>query len=135
MPANSFINQNYSKTGLEDEDEAHMDEETGMVIPKEVVPQWSKITAYGNSLKDCHQFYTKKPPLKKDTRDIFVKGSLDEVVHDFQKLMDYCAQDVQATYEVFDKVYEKFRKHCQVGAFILLYFHKLWKIYYVLTLL
>ena len=81
----------------------------------QIVPQWSKRTAYGNSLNDCYQFYTKKRPLKKDTRDIFVKGYLDEVVQDFQKLVDYCAKDVQATYEVFVKVYQKFRNHCKVS--------------------
>ena len=79
------------------------------------IPRWSKRAAFGNSLNDCYQFYTQKPPLKKETRDIFVKGYLDEVVHDFQKLMAYCAQDVKATHEVFVKVFQKFRRHCQVS--------------------
>ena len=40
-----------------------------------IIPRWSKRTAFGNSLDACYQFYTKKPPLKKETRNIFVKGN------------------------------------------------------------
>ena len=99
-----------------------VDDETNEDVSEDVydfvMPKWTRKASFGNSLNDCYQFYTKKPPLKKETRDIFVKGYLDEVVHDFQKLMAYCAQDVRATHEVFVKVFQKFRSHCQVSFLI-----------------
>ncbi len=71
---------------------------------------WSKKTSM-NSLNDLAQFYLKES-LKKDTRDVFVKGSLEDIVQDFQRLMKYCASDVRVTRQVFDKVFVKFSQHC-----------------------
>ena len=43
-------------------------------------------------------------------RDVFVKGTLQDVVSDFQNLMDYCAGDVKATLQVFQKMFQMMTK-------------------------
>merc|ERR1712223_1039778 len=45
-------------------------------------------------------------------RDVFVKGTLQDVVSDFQNLMDYCAGDVKATLQVFQKMFPVFLERC-----------------------
>ncbi|KAB7507036.1 DNA polymerase subunit gamma-1, mitochondrial [Armadillidium nasatum] len=60
-----------------------------------------------NSLKDVYKFYCKEE-LKKETRDIFVKGSLNDVRENFHELMSYCAKDVIATKNVVSKVFPIF---------------------------
>ena len=71
---------------------------------------WLEVTAM-NALDDVYEFYTKKSLFKKK-RDVFVTGNLNDILDDFQSLMTYCATDVQATQEVFSKVYPKFLKSC-----------------------
>lgn len=64
-----------------------------------------------NSLAEVYNFYCgnkSSVPLKKELRDVFVKGSLDDVRADFQNLMTYCAKDVQATADVFGKQWTPF---------------------------
>ena len=74
--------------------------------------KWMKETSM-NGLKDLHQFYYKHAKvMNKDIRNVFVKGTLDDVVKDFANLIRYCGDDVQATFEVFRKVYAKFQKQC-----------------------
>ncbi|MCL4126529.1 UNVERIFIED_CONTAM: hypothetical protein GTU68_010787, partial [Idotea baltica] len=60
-----------------------------------------------NSLKDTYKFYSGKE-LQKESRDIFVKGSLSDVIENFEQLMQYCAQDVVATHEVLQKLFPLF---------------------------
>eukprot|EP00834_Sanchytrium_tribonematis_P005464 NODE_331_length_9425_cov_0.815355.p2 type:complete len:1110 gc:universal NODE_331_length_9425_cov_0.815355:2118-5447(+) len=50
--------------------------------------------------------------LNKSIRDIFVKGNLEEVQQNAQTLFQYCAEDVEATHQVFKAVYPKFLKKC-----------------------
>ena len=78
----------------------------------EALPKWME-NASMNSLRDLHQFYNKGAPvMDKDIRNVFVNGTLKDVVDDFTNLMQYCADDVDATFQVFRQVFPKFRKQC-----------------------
>lgn len=61
-----------------------------------------------NSLVDVHRLYCGGESLSKELRNIFLEGSLSEVKENFQKLMGYCARDVEATFNVFKKLYPMF---------------------------
>uniref|UniRef100_A0A671Y6T9 DNA polymerase subunit gamma-1 n=1 Tax=Sparus aurata TaxID=8175 RepID=A0A671Y6T9_SPAAU len=56
-----------------------------------------------NNLADVHALYVGGPPLKKEARETFVKGSMMDVRNNFQELMQYCAMDVEATHQVFSE--------------------------------
>ena len=64
-----------------------------------------------NSLLEVAKFHC-DIELNKSTRDIFVKGTLDQVQLDIQSLFNYCAQDVFATYKVFKVLYPKYLLKC-----------------------
>ena len=67
-----------------------------------------------NNLADVHRLHCKNDsdftPLDKSKRDVFVHGTMDDVRNDFQRLTDYCALDVEATYNVFKHVWSRFLK-------------------------
>ncbi|XP_053959040.1 DNA polymerase subunit gamma-1, mitochondrial [Anastrepha ludens] len=58
-----------------------------------------------NSLVDVHQLYCGGESLSKEPRNIFLEGTLSDVSDNFQMLMEYCAGDVEATFNVFTKLY------------------------------
>ncbi|XP_036321152.1 DNA polymerase subunit gamma-1, mitochondrial [Rhagoletis pomonella] len=58
-----------------------------------------------NSLVDVHRLYCGGELLSKEPRNIFLEGTLSDVKDNFQMLMGYCAGDVEATYNVFTKLY------------------------------
>ncbi|XP_025194484.1 DNA polymerase subunit gamma-1, mitochondrial [Melanaphis sacchari] len=60
-----------------------------------------------NSLNEVYKLYC-KAELSKSDRDIFVKGSLQDINNDFQNLMSYCANDVIATNKVLRKLWPLF---------------------------
>ncbi|XP_039747970.1 DNA polymerase subunit gamma-1, mitochondrial [Pararge aegeria] len=60
-----------------------------------------------NSLTDVHNLYC-GIPINKETRDIFVEGTLEDVHANFQKLMKYCAGDVIATHNVLRELLPMF---------------------------
>lgn len=60
-----------------------------------------------NSLSEVYKLYCGKE-IKKDLRNTFVEGSISEVKSDFQNLMDYCSNDVEATYFVLKKMFPLF---------------------------
>ena len=72
---------------------------------------WSRMTCM-NSLNDIYQHYLREKPLKKETRDTFVHGDLNDIKKNFHTLMDYCASDVGATYEVFKVLFPRFQESC-----------------------
>ncbi|XP_053320957.1 DNA polymerase subunit gamma-1 [Spea bombifrons] len=72
---------------------------------------WVNISSI-NNLADVHALYVGGPPLEKEARDLFVKGSMKDIRADFQELMKYCALDVQATHEVFQEVFPLFMERC-----------------------
>lgn len=72
---------------------------------------WLDISSV-NNLADVHGLYVGGPPLEKEPRELFVKGSMKDVRENFQDLMQYCAQDVWATYEVFQQQLPLFLERC-----------------------
>jgi len=72
---------------------------------------WVDISSV-NNLADVHGLYVGGPPLEKEPRELFVKGSMKDIRENFQDLMQYCAQDVWATYEVFQQQLPLFLERC-----------------------
>lgn len=66
-----------------------------------------KTSASLNSLTEVHKLYC-GTEIKKEARDIFLEGSLLDVKKSFQKVMEYCANDVQATYNVLKQLFPMF---------------------------
>nr|XP_026498302.1 DNA polymerase subunit gamma-1, mitochondrial [Vanessa tameamea] len=67
---------------------------------------WMEISSL-NSLTDVHKLYC-GVPIDKQTRDVFVEGTLEAVHQNFQDLMKYCAGDVAATHNVLQKLLPMF---------------------------
>lgn len=65
-----------------------------------------------NNLADVHALYVGGPPLQKEIRETFVKGSMVDVRNNFQELMQYCAMDVEATHQVFMEQLPLFLERC-----------------------
>ncbi|ELW62800.1 DNA polymerase subunit gamma-1 [Tupaia chinensis] len=59
---------------------------------------WLDISSV-NSLAEVHKLYVGGPPLEKEPRELFIRGSMKDIRENFQDLMQYCAQDVWATQE------------------------------------
>ncbi|XP_006867231.1 PREDICTED: DNA polymerase subunit gamma-1 [Chrysochloris asiatica] len=72
---------------------------------------WLDISSI-NNLADVHHLYVGGPPLEKEPRELFVKGSMKDVRENFQDLMQYCARDVWATREVFQRQLPLFLERC-----------------------
>ncbi|XP_037688951.1 DNA polymerase subunit gamma-1 isoform X3 [Choloepus didactylus] len=72
---------------------------------------WLDISSI-NNLADVHSLYFGGPPLEKEPRELFVKGSMKDIRENFQDLMQYCAQDVWATHEVFQQQLPLFLERC-----------------------
>lgn len=68
---------------------------------------WSSQSSL-NSLLEVFKLYcgaNHSDKISKESRSIFVSGSLTDIRENFQSLMTYCAKDVVATYRVFEKLY------------------------------
>lgn len=63
---------------------------------------WIEISSL-NNLSEVHKLYC-GTPVDKETRDIFVEGTLQDVHDNFQMLMQYCANDVVATHDVLKEL-------------------------------
>ncbi|XP_028264401.1 LOW QUALITY PROTEIN: DNA polymerase subunit gamma-1 [Parambassis ranga] len=72
---------------------------------------WVHISSI-NNLADVHALYVGGPPLQKEARETFVKGSMMDVRNNFQELMQYCALDVKATHQVFSEQLPHFMERC-----------------------
>ncbi|KAF7241560.1 DNA polymerase subunit gamma-1 [Varanus komodoensis] len=72
---------------------------------------WVNISSI-NNLVDVHALYVGGQPLEKDARDLFVKGNMQDIRNNFQELMQYCARDVRATYEIFQEQLPLFLERC-----------------------
>lgn len=71
---------------------------------------WLKVSAM-NSLKDVAMLHC-GIRMDKDPRDRFATTDKNELVNDFQNLVEYCATDVDTTSKVFDKVWPLFLEKC-----------------------
>ncbi|CAH1159639.1 unnamed protein product [Phaedon cochleariae] len=60
-----------------------------------------------NNLVDVYKLYCGKK-IRKETRDFFVEGTLLDIRDNFQTVMEYCAKDVEATYEIMRELYPLF---------------------------
>lgn len=60
-----------------------------------------------NSLQEVYKLYCQRE-LSKEPRNIFLTGSLADVVDNFEKLIFYCASDVKATREVLTQLFPMF---------------------------
>lgn len=74
--------------------------------PTTFIPDWFNYTCMGG-LKDLAKFHLGEN-LEKETRDIFVEGSLDEIERNFQSLANYNAKDVEITWKLFKVLFNKF---------------------------
>ncbi|KAI9183424.1 DNA-directed DNA polymerase gamma mip1 [Blastocladiella emersonii ATCC 22665] len=73
--------------------------------------KWMKHTT-GNSLAAVSEFYLGRT-LDKDVRNVFVEATdRHTLLTEFDALMNYCADDVAATSDVFRVVFPKFRAKC-----------------------
>lgn len=70
--------------------------------------EWSSQSSL-NSLAEVYKLYCGKE-LKKEPRDIFIKGTLEDIKENFQYLMSYCAGDVVATQNVLNKIFPLFKE-------------------------
>lgn len=78
-----------------------------------VISSWDWVEmSSANNLADVHSLYVGGPPLEKEPRELFVKGSMKDIRENFQALMQYCAQDVWATHEVFQQQLPLFLERC-----------------------
>ncbi|XP_056427904.1 DNA polymerase subunit gamma-1 [Hyla sarda] len=73
--------------------------------------EWVNVSSI-NNLADVHALYVGGPPLEKEARDLFVKGSMADIRAQFQDLVEYCALDVKATFEVFQETFPIFIERC-----------------------
>ena len=64
-----------------------------------------------DSLASVLNFYTGKS-VSKETRDLFVKGSWDELVASLPALVDYAFQDTHSLWWLWLSLYPKFKTHC-----------------------
>lgn len=62
-----------------------------------------------NSLANVAEFHC-GIQMNKDIRDSFSSTNISDVIENFQELMNYCADDVVATYKVSQKLFPEFRK-------------------------
>ncbi|XP_050298429.1 DNA polymerase subunit gamma-1, mitochondrial isoform X2 [Anthonomus grandis grandis] len=60
-----------------------------------------------NNLVDVYNLYCGKK-LSKETRNIFVEGTLTDIKENFQNVMSYCSTDVKATYEILKELFPLF---------------------------
>lgn len=67
------------------------------------VEMWQEMSSL-NNLADVYKLYSGGGTLKKESRDTFVTGTLQDIADDFQGLMTYCANDVVATHLILGKL-------------------------------
>ncbi|GAV48764.1 hypothetical protein ZYGR_0N01690 [Zygosaccharomyces rouxii] len=104
------------RSAAEDEDEIEADQlssalaNTDGMDPELEEDPWLRVSAM-NSLKDVALLHC-GIRIDKDPRDRFATTDKNEVIQDFQNLVEYCATDVDTTSQVFDKVWPLFLQKC-----------------------
>uniref|UniRef100_A0A914M761 DNA mitochondrial polymerase exonuclease domain-containing protein n=1 Tax=Meloidogyne incognita TaxID=6306 RepID=A0A914M761_MELIC len=77
-----------------------------------IVDEWKSKTCK-NSLEAVFNHYCSSPTqikLEKEWQGFFRKNSIEDIRDNIQQLFLYCAEDVRATFEVYQKLYPKFCK-------------------------
>uniref|UniRef100_A0A1I8BN44 DNA-directed DNA polymerase n=1 Tax=Meloidogyne hapla TaxID=6305 RepID=A0A1I8BN44_MELHA len=91
------------------------DEDGNPVFTKQfqaIVDEWKSKTCK-NSLEAVFNHYCSSPTqikLEKEWQGFFRKNSIEDIRDNMQQLFSYCAEDVRATFEVYQKLYPKFCK-------------------------
>jgi DNA polymerase gamma 1 len=73
-------------------------------------PQWMDVTTT-NSLKDAAEFYLGEK-MDKNIRDVFVNGTQKEIMDKLDILIDYNADDVLKTHQIYQILWKRFRRQC-----------------------
>ncbi|KAI3645400.1 hypothetical protein MP228_008328 [Amoeboaphelidium protococcarum] len=68
--------------------------------------EWYNLSSL-NSLSSVYKLHFGKE-LDKEQRNVFVEGDIEHVRRDLQNCLQYCAQDVMATFQIFQKLFAKF---------------------------
>lgn len=114
-----FLKTQTAKKQIEEEDDGEMDDDrlSSALISADADADmgseddpWLKFSSM-NSLKDVALLHC-GIRMNKDPRDRFATTDKNEIIDDFQKLVDYCATDVDTTSQVFDKVFPLFLQKC-----------------------
>ncbi|XP_047451679.1 DNA polymerase subunit gamma-1 [Mugil cephalus] len=106
-----MANKHGKKRGLQEVKE-HI-KKTGQKKEGLMISSWDWVNISSiNNLADVHALYVGGPPLQKEARETFVKGSMVDIRNNFQELMQYCALDVLATHEVFIEQLPLFMERC-----------------------
>lgn len=82
-----------------------------LLLSKKTDPErdnWLSNTSL-NSLIEVHKLYCGYV-INKESRDIFVKGTIEDVKSNFDMLMTYCASDAVATHNVLRKLFPLFQE-------------------------
>lgn len=79
-------------------------------IPANAPLPWMK-QCCGDSLADCLKHYTDLD-MNKETRNIFVEGSIYDIVANLNKLLEYSVLDVEALAWLSVALYPRFRNQC-----------------------
>uniref|UniRef100_A0A915D8M0 DNA-directed DNA polymerase n=1 Tax=Ditylenchus dipsaci TaxID=166011 RepID=A0A915D8M0_9BILA len=85
--------------------------EDSQIFKEGWIDHWRKVVCR-NSLEAVHsKLCSASSSLKMDKslQSMFVKDDIDEIRSHFQELTTYCANDVLATYEIFQVLYPEFR--------------------------
>ncbi|SCU96353.1 LAMI_0F06260g1_1 [Lachancea mirantina] len=77
---------------------------------KDLEDPWLSVST-ANSLKDVALLHC-NINMDKDKRDAFSTLDKQNIVNDFNELVDYCATDVEVTSKVFDKIFPLFLQKC-----------------------
>lgn len=73
--------------------------------------EWKKASAM-NNLADVVRLHCDKYLMDKNVRNMFVKGTIDDIKLNFQDAMTYCANDVMATTGLLRALWPKFVRKC-----------------------
>jgi DNA polymerase gamma 1 len=73
----------------------------GVISPE----MWDGVGSLNNLIDVYGLYCDKEETITKDPRNIFIKGSINDVFDNFQELMTYCATDVRITHQIFKTIF------------------------------
>ncbi|SMN20739.1 similar to Saccharomyces cerevisiae YOR330C MIP1 Catalytic subunit of the mitochondrial DNA polymerase [Maudiozyma saulgeensis] len=107
-----FMKKKNMIKNMEDEDEGldNVNLKNNIISELDEQDPWLNVSTM-NSLADVASFHC-GIKMDKSPRDYFSSTDKNEIINNFQMLVDYCATDVEVTSKVFDKVFPLFLKKC-----------------------
>jgi len=82
-----------------------------LLLSKKANPEkeiWQSTTSL-NSLTEVHKLYCGYE-ISKEARDLFVEGTIEDIKHNFNMLMSYCASDAVATHNILRNLFPLFQE-------------------------